>query len=247
VTSSSRRATFHYLLAVALLLGMAVALQTARSRGTLQLIKKALPLCKSLDDLDRSSVRPFEVAGALRVAAETIDDLGTSEYVYWRLQPNRQPVPWKSAQLFVTYYTGVQDQVPHVPEECMTQGAFSPDADQTLEMDMSQLGRKIAVRRLSFYPPQQTGDKVCVYYTICVNGDYCPGRESARLRMGDPRESHLYYSKVELSFEGLSDKDQAAGDQQAAYILDRVLTELVKSHWPKAGSERGNVPGGGPG
>jgi hypothetical protein len=233
--------------AVALLLGMAVALQTARSRGSLQLIKKALPICKLLEDLDRSAIRPFEVAAVLRVPAETIEDLGTSEYVYWRLQPNRRPVPWKSAQLFVTYYTGVQDQVPHVPEECMTQGAYIQDTDDTLEMDMSQLGRKIGVRRLSFYPPQQTSDKLWVYYTICVNGDYCPGRESARLRMGDPRESHLYYSKVELSFEGLNDKNLATGDQQAASILDKVLTELVKSHWPKAGSERGNVPGGGPG
>jgi hypothetical protein len=241
VISASRRDTINYLLAVVVLAGAAASLQAARNRGALQLIKKALPIRKPLDDLDRACVQPYEVLGSPRLSPEILGDLGTNEYVTWSLRAGGERVPWKATQMFVTYYTGVQDQVPHVPEECMTQGAFSLETDETFEMDMARLRRKISVRRLSFYPPpaQQTTGKVYVYYTICINGDFYPGRERARLRMADPHESHLYYSKVELSFDGLGEADVPTADQQASHLLDGVLTELVKSHWPKAGSERG--------
>ena len=244
MTSAPQRITFNYVLAVLLLAGTAVALQTAKSRGAFQLVKKASPIRKPLQDLDRACVRPIEVLTAPQLAPETVEELGTSEYVEWALQVPRQRIPCKAMRLFVTYYTGVQDQVPHVPEECLAQGAFSPDTDKTLEMDLKQLGRRVSIRRLSFFPPQQTTGRVYVYYTICINGDYYAGRESARLRMANPHESHLYYSKVELSFEGLDQGGVASVDQYANGVLDQVLTELVRSHWPQLGSGRGGEPEG---
>ena len=244
MTAMPRRATLHYLLAVIVLATAAVMLQVAN----LQLIKKPLPIHKPLEDLNRACVQPFEVLGSTRLPPETIQELGTNEYVNWTLRTPHQRAPWKATQILVTYYTGVQDQVPHVPEECLTMGAFVLDTDDTLEMDMTRLGRKVSVRRLSFYPPpaQRAAGKAYVYYTICINGDFYPGRQGARMRMANPHESHLYYSKVELSFDGMSDADAAAADKQACSLLDGVLTELVNSHWPKAGSGRGGEPVGPP-
>jgi hypothetical protein len=247
-SASTRRATFHYLLAVVVLAGTAVALQAAKSRGVLQLIKKPLPILKPLADLDRACVRPYSVLTFPRLAPETIEDLGTSEYVTWLLQAPEQKVPWRVTQLFVTYYTGVQDQVPHVPDECYYQGAYIRDSDKVLDIDMPDLGRRIAVRRLTFFPPppRQSTDKVYVYYVICANGDCYADRERVRLRMADWQETHLYYSKVELTFDGVNDGDSPLADQQASELLDKVLAELFKSHWPRAGSEHGGASGGAP-
>lgn len=239
---SQPRLTLHYVLAVLLLAGAGTVLQVARNRGALQLIKQASPIRKPIQDLDRSCVLPSKVQASRRLASETVEELGTEEYIDWALDTSPARVPWKSANLSVTYYTGVQDQVPHVPEECMHQAAYLFDSEATLEADMKELGRRVDIHRLSFYPPRRTGEKTYVYYTICVNGDFYTDRQRVRLRMGDPRESHLYYSKVELTIEGLNEDNLAVADQRAFSILDRVLVELVKSHWPERGTENGGLP-----
>jgi len=232
---TTTKAGLRYLLAVLILGVSAVAMQTAKSRGSLQLVKQPLQIRKALEDADRACVRPFGVLASKRLKPEEVEELGTSEYLNWVLQPPSSAVALQAAHLSVTYYTGAQDQVPHVPEECYYQGAFTQDTDRTIEVDMERLGRRVAIRRLSFFPPPgQSGGKVYVYYTICVNGDFYCERDRVRLRMGDPRESHLYYSKVEVVLDGVGDNQLTAADEQAFKLLDGVLVELAASHWPKA-------------
>ncbi|MFQ5411560.1 MAG: hypothetical protein ACE5EC_04660, partial [Phycisphaerae bacterium] len=86
---------------------------------------------------------------------------------------------------------------------------------------------------------QQTTEESYVYYTICVNGDFYANRLPVRLRMGDRKETHLYYSKVEVSFSGLNNPDLADLDQRARSVMDIIITELVNTHWPRKGSELG--------
>jgi hypothetical protein len=235
---------FRYALAVLILGGSAMAMQAAKSRGVFRLVKLPLPVRKALEDADRACVRPFTVQASRRLPPETVEELGTSEYLDWVLQGSAGAVKWQTAELTVTYYTGVQDQVPHVPEECFYQGAFTPDTDRTIEADMERLGRQLSIRRLSFYPPPgRSGGKVYVYYTICVNGDFYSERNRVRLRMGDPRESHMYYSKVELVLDGVSDNQVQEADRQAFELLDGVLVELVGSHWPKIEAGAGVASG----
>lgn len=240
-----RQSTLRYALAVLVLGGSAVAMQVARSQGAFQLLKRPLPIRKPLEDANRACVQPFQVVSAQRLPPETVEELGTAEYLDWVLQAPGGMAKWQATHLSVTYYTGVQDQVPHVPEECYYQGAFTQDTDRTFDVDMNKLGRRVTIRRLSFYPPRRTTDRVYVYYTICVNGDFYGERERVRLRLSDPRESHLYYSKVELVLDGVSESDLAAADRQAFDLLDGVLVELVRSHWPKAGAESGGASDGG--
>jgi hypothetical protein len=237
--TAEARSRFHYVLAVAILAASGVLLQTAKGRGVLQLIKKPLPIRKALEDMDRGCLEPFSVLVSQRLPAEMVEELGTTEYIDWLLQAPRGGLGLRAAHLSVTYYTEVQDQVPHVPEECLYQAAFTPDGDDTLQADMRRLGRKISIRRLAFDPPHPTGEKTYVYYTICVNGDFYTDRQRVRVRMADPRESHLYYSKVELTFEALDPRSLVQADQQAFEVLDKVLAELAKSHWPQAGAGRG--------
>jgi hypothetical protein len=170
-------------------------------------------------------------------------ELGTEEYISWVLDLPGVHKAWSGEAIFsVTYYTGKQDQVPHVSEECLAQQAFSPSGDDTLEMNMARLGRVLPVRRLSFYPPRQVGAETYFYYLICVNGDYFTGRQGARVRMAKMSDSHLYYSKVDISFEGVVEEKLSLVDQYAQELLDSTITELVLSHWPLKGWERGGPP-----
>lgn len=237
-----------FLLAMIVLAGGAARLQYAKSHGELQLIKKALPIRKPLTDMDLKVLAPWTGTGA-RMRPDTAEELGTSEYALWNLQKPGEKGVAAATVLFLTYYTGVQDQVPHVPEECHQ--VAGSDLETEVELtDVELGGQKGSVRKLTFLPTpkeMQDGDvgRKYVYYLIGVNGELLASRNTVRIRMADPRDSHLYYSKVELTFHSDAPIEDSRLDRVAIDLLDRTVTELFKSHWPPKGAERGNGEGAG--
>lgn len=234
------RSNFHFVACVVLLGGCAAFMQVAQSRGSLKVIKGALPIRKPLKDFDRTKLAPLELVNVIKLPQETVEELGTKEYLNWALgSPSGNP---RSCSLSVTYYTGVVDQVPHVPEECFFQGAFTQAGDEILDMKLPTLGETIQVRRLSFYPPRDLSSRTFVYYTICVNGGFYGKRDVVRMQMSNPFDSHLYYSKVEVAIKEGVDSRIEDLDESARTVLDQAIAELMQSHWPARGWERGGPP-----
>ncbi|MCZ6698696.1 MAG: hypothetical protein O7D94_07185, partial [Planctomycetota bacterium] len=97
-------------------------MNSAKDLLKLQLIKKPIPIRKSLDDFDRPALLPYKVVRAQKLPTEIVGELGTEEYINWGLRDETAGKKLGSVvSLSVTYYTGVQDQLPHVPEECLHQ------------------------------------------------------------------------------------------------------------------------------
>lgn len=253
--TSSARNNLHFALAAIVLAGSALFLQAANERGLLRVLKKPLPVRKPLVDLSQSVMAPFKLVSASRLSPETEEELGTKEYVNWRMKgPIGKGGTEQEFGVTISYYTGVQDQVPHVPEECLGAGAFPMASDETLDMPLDRLAQETraqghetktaSIRRLSFSQPREIGKRLWVYYTISVNGEFHSGRQGARFKMADSSDTHLYYSKVELDIPAPANANLAELDRAANELFDRLLGELVKSHWPRRGWERGGPPAG---
>jgi len=238
-----RRGRIQFGLAFLILASSAGLMQVAKSQGWLQLIKGPLPIRKPLAQFDREALGRYRVVSVDRLKPEIVEELGTEEYLEWMVRHRgSRDTEWLTGiGLSVSYYTGKQDQIPHVPEECYVQGAFTIVGDETVEGALDGLGRTIPIRRLKFAPPKPTGMNTYVYYTICVNGDYYAGRTWARARMADSSESHLYYAKIQVAFRGGSDDVLGEMDEKACELLDLMLAELVERHFPPQGSERGGT------
>jgi len=235
------RSAFHFALAVIVLGGSAMALDQAKRRGWLVIIKKPLPIRKPLRDLDKSALSPWQLASAQKLSAENEEELHTQEYIDWVLaDPSSPRARIKVVHLGVTYYTGVQDQVPHVPEECAYQGGMTQNGNkQILKWEMPHLRETVETAKVVFDDPQHLGQRLIVYYTIAVNGEFLGDRDPVRLRMINPRDTHLYYSKIEVSIFTSMDADQKELDAVGRDLLDRTLAELMRSHLPLRGWERG--------
>jgi hypothetical protein len=247
--SLNTRSNVHFLLGSAVLVASGAFLHAASSRGYLRVMKKALPLRRPMVDFDQRALAPYQLITGGRLSPENEEELGTKEYLNWTLRPPAGPLGEPHIDLMVSYYTGLPDQVPHVAEECFHMGGWLQASDDTVEMICPRLaeatgkqGRRIETldaRRLSFTSQRLIGTRTWAYYTIVANGDFYPNRQLVRMRMIDPRDSHLYYSKVEVDIRAPSHSDLKALDTIANEVLDRVLAELVQSHWPLRGSERG--------
>lgn len=184
---------------------------------------------------------PYRLLGALEIKPEILDALGTKQYIQWTLldesRPGGEYRPEDYIQLFVTYYTGSADQVPHVPEECyMGGGGYHVKEEALVDVPVPALGpnQSVQVKMLEFEggPAMATGSKI-VLYVFNTNGRFCADRNCVRLTLGDPYVRHAYFSKLEVTF-GLQDELPAreAAIEAGKRFLSVVIPILVNDHWP---------------
>ena len=233
------RTNLHFALAAIVLAASGALLSEAKSNGWLRILKKPLPLRKALDEFDQKSIAPWQLLNAGKLSAEAEEELGTKSYLNWLVnRPN--PGPWRQVMLLITYYTGKQDQVPHVPEECEFQGGLTQWGGKVMfNWNVSGTGENVEVGRVVFDDPKQYGLRLVSYYTIAINGEFKGDRNGVRIRMSDPIDTHLYYSKAEVAIWTSTEAKLEELDRAARDLLERTLGELVRNHWPPRGSERG--------
>lgn len=198
--------------------------------------KEALPLRKPLSELDESTITPYRVVHRQLLDSTVVDALGTDQYIHWTLEDTSVEVndPLRYCQLFVTYDTGGENLVPHVPDECRLGAGYQPaQAHENREMDVPRLlqaGAKVPVRVCSFVKTAVFNrDEVSVVYTFFCNGEFTATRNGVRLLINDPRNRHSFFSKVEVSFPAANREKNVEG---AAKLLDRLLPVLMKNHYP---------------
>lgn len=229
-------------------------------------IKHALPLKQPLDNINEKKLSPYEVVHKSKITNKEVEKaLGTDEYIQWELMDTNEPAnsPVRYCSLFITYYTGNPDQVPHVPEECYTGGGaqrlgtedfkctLSADAFEKLNEIIKYKDSYIPTRRLKFgnkngslWSMNQNFD---VFYFFKVNGNYAGTRDSARGYLQRNFSSrYSYFSKVEWKFynrTGYGAVYPTAEQAKAASkkLMSVILPIIEENHWPdwdKANSEQ---------
>ncbi len=238
-----------FLICVAVLLAAAGGLSVT---GRTKVHKEPLPLRKLLPQLNEEALAPYRVIDKGKIAyADVIKALGTEEYIQWVLEDTSVPAdnPCRYSSLFVTYYTGTPDAVPHIPDECYlgggSQSRGSFDITVPVEWtgaDNSSIKTEIPVKCAMFTAKGsqvwETESVFAVMYTFKVNGVYRGSRDATRLVLGTNRSKYSYYAKVEWRFFGSgniggriypSREEAAEGSKK---LLSVILGELERSHWP---------------
>jgi hypothetical protein len=207
--------------------------------------KGTVPLHKSLGQMDKSQLGPYQFVRATILPDEIEEALGTKEYIQWGLQDTRGSVndPLCYPQLFVTYYTGGRTQVPHTPERCHlgVDWAIKTSWDEALEipsLDDPSKTVKVPVRVVVFNKPGLVNvQEQTVVYTFYANCGYACSTNEIRAWLNLPWVSKSFFSKVEVTVGGESmgiskpDAKQAAAAAQG--LLQTVLPVLMRDHWPR--------------
>lgn len=228
--------TWPFVLAI-LILGLAALLAgPVAARLDLHHSKAALPLHKPLGELDEQRISPYRVVLRHTLDAEVVSALGTDQYLSWTLEDTsvEQNSPVRYCHLFVTYDTGGENLVPHVPDECRLGAGYQPaQAHENIDIVVPQVpkfGTALPVRVCSFVKTAVFNrDEVSVVYTFFCNGEYTATRNGVRLLINDPRNRQAFFSKIEVSFPGASREQNV---QAAGKLFDRVLPVFMKEHYP---------------
>jgi hypothetical protein len=234
---------------LAVLLSAAFAKEAVIRKLGVQMVKQPIALQHPLEEMDAAALAPFELKRETRIPnRDVLESLGTDQYLQWLLEdPEAEPgSPTRYCSLFITYYTGNPDMVPHVPDECYVGGGNERQAGGLVSIDVP---RNEGDQKLDFQYVAFTNfdsktlreDNFSVQYFFHANGKYSGSRTDTRLILGSNWFSkYSYFCKVEWKFYGIGsfgliypDREQTL--QASGKLMEKLLPELEKNHWPDWG------------
>ncbi len=206
------------------------------------LAKEAIALRSSLARMDKSRLGPYRFYHQNTLESAVVDTLGTEEYIDWVLEDTTlvgTKSPLRFAHLFVTYYTGEPDAVPHTPDHCYRGSGYTPESAKNTTLHIATLtgAPDIPVRTLHFVKSALfDADKIPVVYTFHCNGRFVATANGVRAAANNPLDKYAYFSKVELTFGWENAHPHYPSWENAIAASERlfqhVLPLLVEEHWP---------------
>ena len=205
--------------------------------------KLPLPLAqwgKPLAEMDVAALQPYRLLRKIKVAKEVEEELGTKEYIHWQLEDVSvdKNDPARYATVFVTYYTGNPDKVPHVPDWCYVGGGGIVKEKRNTSImvpgcGLEGKGDKLGIRLLRIsMPGELRRQMMTVMYFFAVNGQYCLTRDAVRHIQNNLSDRYTYFSKVELSFVGAGEITTEESLAAAEKLARVVVPLLWEEHWP---------------
>ncbi len=233
-----------FIICVIVLAGSAISKHALINALQIVLTKEAIELKTSFDNLSDDKLGVYSVAKKSIIEnKDVLNELGTNDYLIWELEDTSVPDSsnTKYCSLFITYYTGINDRIPHVPEECYfgAGNRVKGTLDESFILDRKLgVGEDITYRRLVFTSQSQdiwgSGSEFSVCYVLRVNGKYAGNRIAARnLIARNLFGKYSYFSKVEWRFNGkFGQPTDAEVTEATAKMLGIVLPILEEEHWP---------------
>jgi hypothetical protein len=229
-----------FVLCAMLLLGLSVGFQDWAKRNKISLrAKLPIEMKQSLDRIDKRRLAPYEFVRHFTIESAMLGALGTDQYIHWMLEDTSVQdlaAPERYVTLFITYYTGQPDPVPHVPETCYVGSGYQPEREQTKEFPVTLNGeeRTVPVKVLRFrksgYSETQN---LVVLYTFNANGQFRASRNGVRMVVGDTRAQYAYYSKVEVNFGTKGNRPtEEVAIKAGQKVFKKIIPILVENCWP---------------
>lgn len=232
-----------------------------------QLTKLPIPLKAPFDKMDEKKLEPYLVRNKQKITnRDVLESLGTEEYLQWTLEDSNAPAdsPTRFCSLFITYYTGNPDMVPHVPDECYVGGGNQRVGAEEIVVDSlsypnqnesiaASLPKSIPMQYVIFSHQEKSGltpeTRFSVQYVFKANGEFCGGRTQTRAVLGKNFFcKYSYFAKIEWKFYGTdysgivnSDKEQTI--EASRKLLSTLIPVLEEDHWPDwEKAKRGEIP-----
>ena len=243
ITAKQQYLKASFLVCIAVLLVAASTKAIIIKQLGVKLIKLPINLQTPFDDFDENALKPYEVVNKRKIQnREILESLGTEEYLQWVLKDSDAELssPIRFCSLFITYYTGNPDMVPHVPDECYQGAGNEFQSGQTLSVELPEQG-KVGFQSIKFRQTNQDSLQgsvnFSVQYLFHANGQYCQSRTETRTTLFDWFSRYSYFCKVEWKFFGQDafgpiypDKEQTL--EASSKLLSVLLPEMEKNHWP---------------
>ncbi len=203
-------------------------------------VREPLPLTAPLNELQKSKLAPYTFNRSNTLTAAVEEALGTDQYIDWALTDTTikdHVSPLRNIRLFITYYTGGRELVPHTPDICYLGAGYQPVKKEDIDVYLDSLATNVPIRAITFEKSQVFGGETpTVIYLFACNGDYVSSRDGVRFRVNSPGSTYAYFSKIEITFGTPQSRPQNPTREEAieaaTRLLNVVLPLLSEHHFP---------------
>lgn len=242
-----RAANLRYFICLGLLVAAACTLPISAQLLGAHFRKIALPTKKPLPAMDALALLPDYALAPHEMQQrplpqEEVENLGTENFLMWHVldRNKKRSDPASRAHIFLSYYTGKPDMVPHNPEECNAAAGWTLTNKQKIEVEIpgpSGGTIKVPVAVLEFDAPDvgkamlsgQGSTRRTVMFFFYTNGGFATTRTEVRWRVSNLADRYAYYSKIEVSF--MDGAGRPATREQSVQALPPLLQTLMKVLW----------------
>lgn len=221
-----------------------------------QLTKLPISLKSPFDQMDEKKLAPYVVRNKQKITnRDVLESLGTEEYLQWTLEDANAPAesPTRFCSLFITYYTGNPDMVPHVPDECYVGGGNQRVSAEEIVIDaisypgwkpaaQTAMPASVPMQYVVFSHQEKNGltpeTRFSVQYLFKANGQYCGSRTETRTVLGKNFFcKYSYFAKIEWKFygfdySGMINPDKTQTLEASRKLLSIMIPVLEDDHWP---------------
>ena len=164
-----------------------------------------------------------------------VKDRKSNWYVARVYEDTREPAnsPYRFWSLDLTFFTGSETTVPHVPDICILAGGSTPiGGPKVLDVDVPGLPKSwdpVPFKAIHYARNGGMGERYVQYYLFSVNGQPVVDRNVARLRLTGLTTRYVYYAKLQFypwSIVRNGDQADAKAAEFLKYSLPVVLKEL---------------------
>lgn len=144
---------------------------------------------------------------------------------YYADRRKGQAEPFRLWRMEIFYYTGLRDNVPHVPERCLDAGGVSVLSRETVQFKSlaapEPWDKDVEFRRVHYRVsgPGNIGSREgAEYYIFSVNGTPYSSSDRVRVELAMPNVTYSYFAKIQFAasssggVEGAEAADAAAGE-----------------------------------
>ncbi len=249
--TDASRPSARMLVCLVVLATSAIGVQVLPERLGLYLRKQAVPLKQPLQFLDFDRLGPryerHPDSDEIKISEDAIQSLGTREFLQVYLTDTAVPAaaPTSRVHLFLTYYTGKPDMVPHVPDVCYLAGGWDAVRKDFVDVHIPGVGAPddtIPVRVIQFRTSQAmqmtsgvSAGVLTVLYFFHTNGKYATTRDEVRLVQTNLFQRYGYFAKIEVTFpqSGTLSADESfdACVRGLEPLLARLMPVLFEDHF----------------
>ncbi len=227
-----------FIVCVALLVLSSWGIHSAADQLKWHFRKEPVPLKKPIDQLDVAKLSPYKLVRSITIPDDIVSELGTKDYIQWNLENASLELddPFRYVTVFVTYYTGNPDKVPHVPDVCYVGSGGLVEAKDNTEFNITGVGAKnnvLPFRWLEVRMRENLGYRNRVVgYFFSVNGTYRSTRRQVQMLQNNIQDRYAYFCKVEVFFTETKSKSRDEVLEKMEQFVQVFLPVLHSDHLP---------------
>jgi hypothetical protein len=179
------------------------------------------------------SFRQLDATGVFAVAPVTEEAVGTNQRLLRYVQDKSDQGRRGQATLFVTYYNGTRDKIPHTPDVCYRQGGVQIRSMSKIAIDTPGMGPDNPRAEGCLLDLANAPGNGVLIYLFVANGRTTASRLHARWIISRPGDRYVYFSKVEVIARVESGEDREMVISRCKKLLSEAIPVLFADHYPR--------------